>query len=288
MAKRRLGQHFLFDPAILRRVVDAAQITSQDTVVEIGPGHGRLTKMLSAVAERVIAIELDRSLCEKLREELAILRDRIVPPFLKETAGFQVSKVLEGPPAHNGEIELICGDALKYPYEELGLFKVVANIPYYITTPIIFMLMRAKKNLQSMTLTVQKEVARRISAKPNTKDYGVLSIGIQFYAEAELKFIIPRGAFQPVPAVDSAVIHISMHKQPFLKVTDEDLYFKVVRTAFLQRRKTIANALKGLFPNIKTALEEADIETLRRPETLSLEDFGRLAHALGKHPLPVS
>ncbi|MEK7735745.1 MAG: 16S rRNA (adenine(1518)-N(6)/adenine(1519)-N(6))-dimethyltransferase RsmA, partial [Nitrospirota bacterium] len=174
--KKHLGQNFLYDPSILRRIVQASEISSEDTVVEIGAGHGSLTALLAEKAKKVIAIELDRELCEKLKSE-----------FNKY-----------------GNVELDCGNALRYPYEGLPEFKVVANIPYYITTPIIFRLIESRGNLISMTLTVQKEVAKRIAAQPGTKDYGVLSIMIQYYAAPELKFIIPKGAFRPVPKVDSA------------------------------------------------------------------------------------
>ena len=159
--------------------------------------------------QKVIAIELDRELYERLREEAVEYEN----------------------------IELVSGNALRYPYEGLPEFKVVANIPYYITTPIIFRLIESRGNLISMTLTVQKEVAKRIAAQPDTKDYGVLSIMIQYYAVPELKFIIPKGAFRPVPKVDSAVIHLKIRKSPLVSVKDEKFFFRVVKTAFTQREK---------------------------------------------------
>ena len=261
MPKKYLGQNFLFDPSILHRIVEAADIKHNDTVVEIGPGYGTLTKLLAMVAKKVIAIELDIELYSKLKEDIKRFPN----------------------------IELIHGDALKYPYEELEPFKVVSNIPYYITTPIIFRLIEARKNLKSITLTIQKEVAKRIIGKPNTKDYGVLSIVIQYYGKPELKFIIPKGAFRPVPKVDSAVIHIDILDEPRIKVMDEKLFFRIVKTAFSQRRKTLANALKSITPflppltkgetggvSIKEILISAGIEPNRRAETLSLEEFARL------------
>ncbi len=265
MPKKYLGQNFLFDPSILHRIVEAADIKHDDTVVEIGPGLGTLTKMLVEVAKKVIAIELDYELYEKLKNELKGLKN----------------------------IKIIHGDALKYPYEELDDFKVAANIPYYITTPIIFRLLEARKNLKSMTLTIQKEVAQRIVAKPNTKDYGILSIAVQYYGRPELKFIIPKGAFMPVPKVDSAVIHIEILKKPRVMVADEKLFFRIVKTAFRQRRKMLSNALKSLPPllppldkggiggvDIKEILILSGIEPSRRAETLEIEEFARLSDLL--------
>lgn len=258
MFKKRLGQHFLFDPSILHRIINIAQITSDDTVVEIGPGAGRLTKMIAEVAKEVIAIELDLGLYEKLKEDI------------KDIKKFN-------------NIELIHGDALKYPYEKLKPFKVVANIPYYITTPIIFRLLEASqkiKNLESITLTIQKEVAQRIVAKPCTKDYGVLSIAIQYYGKPELKFIIPGGAFRPAPKVDSALIHIKIFDKPKVMVLDEKLFFRIIKTAFAQRRKTLSNALKTISSDIKEILISAGIEPKRRAETLSIEEFAKFSNAL--------
>ena len=247
--KKHLGQNFLYDPSILRKIVQASEISSEDTVVEIGPGHGSLTCLLAEKAKKIIAIELDRELCEKLKSELN----------------------------EYGNVELDCGNALRYHYEGLPEFKVVANIPYYITTPIIFRLIESRGNLISMTLTVQKEVAKRIAAQPGTKDYGVLSIMIQYYAVPELKFIIPKGAFRPVPKVDSAVIHLEIRKSPLVSVKDEKFFFRVVKTAFTQRRKTLANALKSLSEDIKDKIVHAGIDPHRRPGTLSIEEFARLA-----------
>ncbi|MBI5205814.1 MAG: ribosomal RNA small subunit methyltransferase A [Nitrospirae bacterium] len=250
--KKYLGQNFLYDPSILGKIVEAANLSSKDTVVEIGPGPGRLTMMLAAAAKRVIGIELDRALYERLKAELA---------------GYE-------------NIELIYGDALEYPYNDLPEFRVVANIPYYITTPIIFRLIERGKNLKSMMLTVQKEVAERIVAVPDTKDYGVLSIMVQYYAVPSLKFIIPRGAFRPVPKVDSAALYVEMLESPSVKVKDEKLFFRLVKTAFTQRRKTLANAIKTLADDVKGRIILAGIDPQRRPGTLSIEEFARLADVL--------
>ena len=251
MFKKHLGQNFLYDPSILTRIIQVAQLSRDDLVVEIGPGHGRLTKMLSEHVEKIIAIELDEDLFEKLKIELIGYRN----------------------------VELIQGDALRYQYENLPEFKVVANIPYYITTPAIFRLLDAKKQLLSMTLTLQREVAERIIAKPGGKDYGVLSIMVQYHASPSLAFIIPRGAFRPVPKVDSAVIHVNILKRPLVDVKDENLFKSVVKTAFSQRRKVLSNSLKGMRKDAKEWLENTGIDPNRRPETLSIEEFARLANS---------
>jgi len=254
MAKKHLGQNFLYDSSILTRIVDAAGLSPDDTVVEIGPGPGRLTRLLADAVQKVIAVELDQELFERLRAELIGYRN----------------------------VELIHGDALKFPYESIGRFKVVSNIPYYITTPIIFRLLEAKGNLASMTLTIQKEVAERIAARPGGKDYGVLSIMVQYHARPEMKFIIPKEAFRPTPKVDSAVLHVKILERPSVEVADEKLLFRIVKTAFSQRRKTLSNSLKDFGENIKELLTAAGIDPGRRPETLSLEKFAELADSLLK------
>jgi len=252
LKKRRLGQHYLFDPPILKRLINAAGLAPEDTVVEIGPGKGHLTLMLSEKVREIVAIELDPYLCEELRRKTAVKKN----------------------------IKLFCGDALKYPYHTLPPFKVVANIPYYITTPIIFRLLAHRDRLVSATLTVQKEVAERIAAPPGGKDYGVLSLMVQYYADAGIAFCIPKEAFRPPPKVDSAVVHLRILAEPRIPVPDERIFFRVIKTAFSQRRKTLSNSLKPLCKNIKDVLLAAGIDPRRRPETLSMEEFAGLAEAL--------
>lgn len=252
MKKRYLGQNFLYDPSILKRIIQVAQLSKNDLVVEIGPGPGRLTKLLAEKVKKVIAIEIDKKFFDKLHKELE---------------GYK-------------NIELILGDALKYPYESLPEFKVVANIPYYITTPIIFRLLSVKNNLKSMTLTVQKEVAERIVATPKEGNYGILSIIAQYYAEPKLKFLISRRAFRPVPRVDSAVIHIKVLERPSVTVRNEDMFFKVIKTAFSQRRKMLSNSLKSISEDIKDRLIMAGVDPDRRPETLEIKEFAKLSDAL--------
>lgn len=252
MAKKHLGQNFLSDPSLLTRIVEAAGIAPEDTVVEIGPGQGTMTALLARRCRRVVAIELDEELAEKLRGEGRL----------------------------PGAVEVVHADALDYPYEELEPFRVVANIPYYITTPIIFRLLDARARLRSMTLTIQKEVAERIVAAPGTKAYGALSIAVQYRADPRLLFVIPRTAFRPSPKVDSAVIHAPLRAAPKVAVKDERVFFRVVRTAFAQRRKTLANALKPLDKESAALLRRAGIDPVRRAETLSIEEFAALADLL--------
>jgi 16S rRNA (adenine1518-N6/adenine1519-N6)-dimethyltransferase len=250
MSKKHLGQHFLYNRQIIGRIIQAAEIEPDDLVIEIGPGPGMLTTMLAEKVKKVIAIELDDTLFERLKTVFAVYRN----------------------------IELVHGDALKFQYETLSEFKVVANIPYYITTPIIFRLLGAKKYLKSMTLTVQKEVAERITAQPGTKDYGVLTLMVQYLSTARLQFIIPRDTFRPMPKVDSAVIHIKILEKPSVKVKDEKLFSKIIKVAFSQRRKMLSNSLKLIRPDIREWLAKADIDPMRRPETLSIEEFARLVN----------
>ncbi|NTU43076.1 MAG: ribosomal RNA small subunit methyltransferase A [Nitrospirales bacterium] len=252
--KKSLGQNFLFDPSILRRIIAASGTTSDDTVVEIGPGPGRLTLILANAAKRVVAIELDRDLCADLQEQAKAYPN----------------------------LEVICGDALQYPFEEIEPFRVVANIPYYITTPIIFRLLEARGKLRSLTLTIQKEVAQRIVAKPGGKDYSSLSVALQYYGVPKLAFIVPRGAFRPVPKVDSAVIHLEILPAPRVQVLDEPTFFRVVRAAFSQRRKTLSNSLKAAFGDVKDLIVATGVDPVRRAETLSIEEFGRLADIIVK------
>jgi 16S rRNA (adenine1518-N6/adenine1519-N6)-dimethyltransferase len=254
---RRLSQNFLYDTAVLKRIIQVAGIEPGDTVVEIGAGPGSLTRLLTERAARVVAIELDGKLYEKLKERLG----------------------------HLDNLELIRGDALRYDYGGLGPFKVVANIPYHITTPIIFKLLEYREGLVSMTLTVQREVAERVAASPGGRDYGVLSLTVQYYGRPKLKFLIPRKLFRPVPRVDSACLHIEVLRGPKVEVVDDELLFRVIRTAFTKRRKTLHNALKKLVSDVDDVLKDSGIDPGLRPEKLSIEDYARVADELSRRGL---
>lgn len=254
--KKSLGQHFLFDKNIINMILDTAKIRPEDTVVEIGPGPGIMTRMIGERVRRLIAIEIDKSLADNLRKDLS----------------------------EQQNIEIVNTDALDYHFEELEKgFKVIANLPYYITTPILFRLMEVRDRIESMTLMVQKEVAERITARPGGKEYGILSILIQYYSRPEISFIVPRGSFRPVPKVDSALLHLKILPEPKIKVKDEPFFFRIVKLSFSQRRKTLQNCLKGLGLSkevLGNTLASLGIDPKRRAETLSIEQFGLLSDFL--------
>ncbi len=248
-----LGQHFLRNREILERIVKVSEITSSDKVVEVGPGMGDLTEILLNNAKEVIAIEIDPNLYKILNERF----------YGREN------------------LKIYNQDALNFPYEELGEFKVVSNIPYYITKPIIFRLIKVRA-LKSMTLTIQKEVAERLTAKPSTKAYSALSIIAQYYTEAEIKFYIPAKFFSPPPKVDSAVVKMDKRISVPVNVLDEKVFFRVVKAAFGQRRKMISNSLKSIIEEPKDFLIKIGIDPMKRPEELSIKDFAYLTNELCK------
>lgn len=250
---RKLGQHFLRNREILERIVEVAEVNPQDRIVEVGAGMGDLTEVLTETSKEVIAIEIDPALYKILKERF----------YGKEN------------------IKLINQDALKFTYEEVAPFKVVANIPFYITKPLIFRLIEAKPI--SMTLTVQKEVAQRLVAKPSTKPYSALSIIAQYYTQAEIKFYIPRQFFSPPPEVDAAVIKMEFRKEPSVKLSDEKLFFKLIKTAFVQRRKMISNSLKSLIDEPKEFLLKLNINPEKRAEELKIEDFALITNELCRY-----
>ncbi|MDI1472702.1 MAG: 16S rRNA (adenine(1518)-N(6)/adenine(1519)-N(6))-dimethyltransferase RsmA [Thermodesulfovibrio sp.] len=250
---KKLGQHFLRNKEILQRIVNSAEIGPQDKVVEIGAGMGDLTELLIKTTKEVIAIELD--------------------PFL--------FKILEERFVQRENLKLVNQDALKFPFEEIGTFKVVANIPYYITKPIIFRLIEAR-NLISMTLTIQKEVAQRLVAKPGSKAYSTLSIIAQYYTIPEIKFYIPPKFFSPPPKVESAVIKMDRRNAPLVELEDERLFFKIVKASFGQRRKMISNSLKSIINQPKEFLLKIGIDPMKRAEEFKIEDFAYITNELCK------
>ncbi|MBC8140903.1 MAG: 16S rRNA (adenine(1518)-N(6)/adenine(1519)-N(6))-dimethyltransferase RsmA [Armatimonadetes bacterium] len=262
---KRFGQNFLVDRSHLMRVVDTADITNTDRVFEIGPGVGTLTVELAERSERVLAVELDRALPPVLAETLA--------PFPNAT--------------------LVMGDALRFDLpaflaEHLGdpPYKVAANIPYNITSPILVRLLENKSLFSTITLMVQKEVAERLVAPPDSAAYGSLSVFAQFQAETTIAGIVPRGAFFPPPRVDSAVVHLVPRLVPPVEVPSDAAFFRVSRAVFGQRRKTLANALAGASPggfekaDVQAALIATGIDGTRRGETLNLEEIAALVRAL--------
>jgi len=253
--KKRLGQYFIFDRNMLNKILNCSDVTTNDTVIEIGPGLGTLTNIMADRVKKVIAIEYDKKLINKLKENIY--------------------------PKSN--IEIITADALKFPYESIrGKVKVIANIPYYITTPLLFRLLEYKEKITAMTLLLQKEVAKRIVASPGNKDYGVLSISTQLYTRPSLRFIVTRKVFVPPPDVDSAVVHFEVSPVPLYKISDLSLFNDIVKTAFSQRRKTIINGLKKI-GGIENILQKTGIDPKLRPENLSIDDFARLSEAINLH-----
>ena len=254
---KKLGQNFLIDARIVQGIVDAAEVKPGDRVLEIGPGIGTLTQGLAEAGADVTAVELDKKL----------------PAVLKETL-----KAYDN-------VRIVPGDILKVNIPEImgeAPFKVAANLPYYITTPILMALLERHLPITHMVTMVQKEVAERMTAKPCSRINGALSVAVQYYTEPEIVLDVPPRSFIPAPEVMSVVVSCRVRKEPAVAVRDEKLFFRVVKAAFGQRRKTLMNALKGggfQKEAVRDALEKSGIDPTRRGETLTLEEFGRLADA---------
>ncbi|MFJ8264229.1 16S rRNA (adenine(1518)-N(6)/adenine(1519)-N(6))-dimethyltransferase RsmA [Rummeliibacillus sp. NPDC094406] len=267
--KKSLGQNFLIDPNILRNIVSYADLTKESAAIEVGPGIGALTEHLAREAGKVVSFEIDQRL-------LPVLEDTLSP--------YDNVKIVHS--------DVLKADVVNIIKEELADYKdimVVANLPYYVTTPILLKLLMENLPIRGMVVMMQKEVADRISAVPSTKAYGSLSIAVQYYMKAEVVMTVPKTVFMPQPNVDSAVLRLTRHAEPPVKVIDESFLFEVTRSSFAQRRKTILNNLQSQLPNgkekkeqILSALEEVGIDPTRRGETLSILEFGQLADAL--HP----
>lgn len=263
--QKKYGQNFLIDPHVLEKIVEAAGIGPDDFVLEIGPGIGTMTQYLCEHAGKVMAVEIDRKLMEILEETLSAYDN--VTVVNEDILKLDIAKIAEE--ENNGKP-----------------IKVVANLPYYITTPIIMELFESKVPLDSVTVMVQKEVAERMQAEPGTKEYGALSLAVQYYAEAEIVANVPPNCFMPRPNVGSAVIRLTCHKTSPVEVLDERFLFRVIRASFNQRRKTLQNGLgnDASLPINKTqaaeALEKMGLSATIRGETLSLEEFARLSNLL--------
>ncbi len=263
--QKKFGQNFLVDSNVLENIIEKAGITEDDLVLEIGPGIGTMTQYLCESAREVVAIEIDETLI----------------PILNYT--------LED----YDNVEVINDDALKTDIEKIVKkknggkpIKVVANLPYYITTPIIMGLLEGKAPIESITIMVQKEVAERMQTGPGSKDYGALSLAVQYYADANILMTVPASCFMPRPKVDSSVIKLDIYDKPPVDVCDEEMMFKIIRASFNQRRKTLVNGLKNAsnLPFTKEEIEES-IEKLGedvrvRGEKLTLEQFAKLTNIL--------
>lgn len=265
--KKSLGQNFLIDPNILRNIVSHADLTKDSAAIEIGPGIGALTEHLARAAGKVVAFEIDQRL-------LPVLADTLSPYDNIEVIH---ADILEA------NVQQLFENQLK-DYKDI---MVVANLPYYVTTPILLKLLMDRLPIRGMVVMMQKEVADRITASPGTKAYGSLSIAIQYYMKAEIAMMVPKAVFMPQPNVDSAVITLTRRETPPVQVKDEEFLFKVSRGSFVQRRKTIINNLQSSLRDGKAkkeliiqALEKVGVDPTRRGETLSIEEFGNLSNEL--------
>ncbi len=263
--QKKFGQNFLIDTSVLERIVSAAQVTKEDCVLEIGPGIGTMTQYLAERAREVVAVEIDRNLIPVLQDTLS---------------GYD-------------NVTLVNDDILKVDIRKLveeknggRPIRVVANLPYYITTPIIMALLEGHVPLKSITVMVQKEVAERMQTGPGTKDYGALSLAVQYYAKPELVANVPPNCFIPRPNVGSAVIHLVRYEEPPVQAGDEKKMFSLIRASFNQRRKTLANGLSNAQElgvtreQVTKVLEELGLSPTVRGEALTLEQFAQLSNLL--------
>lgn len=260
--KKSLGQNFLTDEGVLMSIVEAAEISKEDYVLEIGPGPGVLTRELAKKAAKVVAVELDKDILELLAENLE----------------------------EYDNVEIINKDILKVNLDELCRdyfdgkpFKVIANLPYYITTPIVMKLLEEKTGIKDIVIMIQKEVAQRLTAQPATKDYGAITLSVNYYADTEIVCIVPPEAFVPAPKVYSAVLKLSVLDEPRVKVSDEKYFFKLIKAAFSKRRKTLLNSISGeeglmlTKEEEKMLLSELGFSDNLRGETLSVVEFAQIS-----------
>ena len=265
--QKKFGQNFLIDSNVLENIISAAEITKDDFVLEIGPGIGTMTQYLCESAREVVAVEIDKMLI----------------PILEDTL------------SEYDNVTIINKDILKVDIKSLAEeknngnpIKVVANLPYYITTPIIMGLFESNVPIESITIMVQKEVADRMQVGPGTKEYGALSLAVAYYAEANIELEVPASCFMPRPNVGSAVIKLTRHKSPVVDLKDEKLMFKIIRASFNQRRKTLVNGLKNSpeldfsKEEIVNAIKELGKSETVRGETLTLQEFAKLSNLLSK------
>lgn len=263
--QKKFGQNFLIDSNILENIIAAADVTKDDCVLEIGPGIGTMTQYLAENAREVVAVEIDKNLIPILGDTLSAYDN--VTVINEDILKVDINKIVE---------EKNAGKPV----------KVVANLPYYITTPIIMGLFESHVPLDSITIMVQKEVADRMQVGPGTKDYGALSLAVQYYSKPQVKMIVPATCFMPRPNVDSAVIKLSRYQDAPVKVSDEKFMFDIIRASFNQRRKTLVNGLtnaSGLNVtkmSVLEALESLDLPATIRGEALTLEQFAKLSELL--------
>ncbi|MCU9615297.1 16S rRNA (adenine(1518)-N(6)/adenine(1519)-N(6))-dimethyltransferase RsmA [Caldibacillus lycopersici] len=265
--KKSLGQNFLIDPNILRNIVEYADLSPESGAIEVGPGIGALTEQLAKNCKKVVAFEIDQRLIPVLKDTLA--------PYP------HVSII------NQDILKANVQDAINEHFKGIEDIAVVANLPYYITTPIIMKILEDRLPVRSLVVMMQKEVGDRLSAKPGTKNYGSLSIAVQYYTTAEIVMNVPKTVFVPQPNVDSVVVRLNRRENPPISVTSEAFFFKVTKSSFTHRRKTILNNLTSQLEEgkekkeaILSALSKANIDPARRGETLTIEEFGTLSNEL--------
>ncbi|HOM02518.1 MAG TPA: 16S rRNA (adenine(1518)-N(6)/adenine(1519)-N(6))-dimethyltransferase RsmA [Acetivibrio sp.] len=263
---KSLGQNFLTDDNVVKKIVDVANVSDNDLVIEIGPGVGSMTTELAKRAKKVIAVEIDKRLIPALQENLCEFSN--VDIVNKDIMDVNINEL--------------------YDKGQYGSIKVVANLPYYITTPIIMKLLEEENDINLMVFMVQKEVAQRMTAAPGKKDYGALSVAVQYYTKPEKAFDVPPHCFVPQPEVDSTVVKLNVNEAPPVQLINRDFFFKVVKAAFGQRRKTLVNALHNFKvlektkEEIKEILNQLGIDENARGETLSISQFAQLSNLLFK------
>ena len=263
--KKSLGQNFIIDANILQRIIGSTNITSSSGVIEIGPGIGSLTEQLALHSNKVLAFEIDQ---------------RLLPILADTLAAYNNVEII-----HEDVLKADLNGAIDQHLTKVSDIHLVANLPYYITTPILMNILQQKTKIQSMTVMLQKEVAERMAAVPNTKAYGSLSIAVQYYTEATVLMDVPKTVFIPQPNVVSSVLKLEKRVTPPVEVMDEDQFFSVVQACFVHRRKTIRNNLlnyyKGQYEKeeIKQILDATGIDGTRRGESLTMEEFAKLANA---------
>lgn len=267
IANKKLGQNFLIDENVIDTIANASEISSDNLVIEIGPGLGTLTDKLLQKAGKVIAIELDERM-------IAILKDRF---FMYDN--FEV--------INEDVLKVDLNKLIKENKEQFGLksAKIVANLPYYITTPIIMKLLEERLDIESITVMIQKEVADRLTAIPGEKNSGAITYTVYYYATSEEVLTVPNNSFIPEPEVESEVIKLNLRKEPVIKVTDEKKFFSLIKAAFMQRRKTLLNAIGNSGLNttkeqMEQILKELDIDTRIRGEALTIEQFAKISEKL--------
>lgn len=266
-ASKKLGQNFLVDDSVIESIIESAEVNKNDLIIEIGPGLGTLTSKLLEKAGKVIAVELDDRMISILEERFKLYHNFIL--------------------LHEDILKVNLQELIKQNKENLEKVKIVANLPYYITTPIIMKLLEDRLEIESITVMVQKEVADRITAVPGEKNSGAITYSINYYAEAEKVVFVNKDSFIPSPEVNSEVIKLQIRKEPVVKVLNEEIFFKIIKASFMQRRKTLLNGLSnaGVLKNkekLKEILNNMGLNNEVRGETLTIEQFAELANSIVK------